>query len=67
MLRQSLKEILKGSNLGLPDEWGTRRPENLEPSEFLTLTALIFGARAERQDGETRVWRHARHGGEEAA
>lgn len=71
MLRQSLKTLLKEAGresggdvtpLVLPDEFGTRRPEQLMPAQFLELTLLIFGPKAEREEGVTRVWRHAKHG-----
>ena len=51
-----------GGALVLPDEWGKRRPEELAPPEFVELTLLIFGPKPERAEGETRVWRHAKHG-----
>mmetsp|Transcript_23791 Transcript_23791/g.82270 ORF Transcript_23791/g.82270 Transcript_23791/m.82270 type:complete len:168 (+) Transcript_23791:285-788(+) len=41
MLRHSLKPILEGKLLS--EEWARRRPEELEPPEFLKLTAEIFG------------------------
>jgi 16S rRNA (adenine1518-N6/adenine1519-N6)-dimethyltransferase len=80
MLRQSLKGLL--AQRGLPplsDEWATRRPEELEPHEFVELTRLLFGpakggaaaagaagaAGAAAGGGSTRVWRRARHGGYE--
>ena len=43
MLRQSLKGILQGKTL--PDEWASKRPEELRPPEFLSLTGIIFGFR----------------------
>lgn len=46
----------------LPEEWGTKRPEQLAPEDFLTVTELIFGPKQERADGETRIWRHSKHG-----
>jgi len=45
MLRQSLKGILKSVAKTLPDDWATKRPEELRPPEFLKLTALIYGYR----------------------
>lgn len=47
----------------LPEAFAARRPEELAPEEFVELTLLVFGRREERRDGETRVWRHAKHGG----
>ncbi len=73
MLRQSLKGLL--AQRGLPplsDEWATRRPEELEPHEFVELTRLLFGPASSKpggasstggEAGSTRVWRRARHGG----
>lgn len=44
MLRQSLKGLLAQRGLSpLSDEWATRRPEELEPREFVELTRLLFG------------------------
>lgn len=56
MLRQSLKSILNGQTL--PEEFATRRPEELAPPEFLELTKAIFGADPEApgSSGEA-VWR----------
>ena len=56
MLRQSLKSILNGKPC--PEEFATKRPEELKPEEFLELTALIFGRDPEAPDssGEA-VWR----------
>ena len=41
-----------------PDEFATKRPEELKPEEFLELTAEIFGRDPETPDssGEA-VWR----------
>jgi hypothetical protein len=56
MLRQSLKSILNGKPC--PEEFATKRPEELKPEEFLELTAAIFGREEESPDssGEA-VWR----------
>jgi hypothetical protein len=27
----------------IPDRWATKRPEELQPAEFITLTADLFG------------------------
>eukprot|EP00607_Mallomonas_marina_P002785 CAMPEP_0182425906 /NCGR_PEP_ID=MMETSP1167-20130531/12397_1 /TAXON_ID=2988 /ORGANISM="Mallomonas Sp, Strain CCMP3275" /LENGTH=413 /DNA_ID=CAMNT_0024606977 /DNA_START=262 /DNA_END=1503 /DNA_ORIENTATION=+ len=43
MLRQSLKDLLLTEHLTLPDHWTTLRPEDLTPSDFLKLTADLFG------------------------
>lgn len=70
MLRQSLKGLLAQRGLPpLPEEWATRRPEELEPREFVELTRLLFGTAGAAasggadDSGGTRVWRRARHGG----
>lgn len=67
MLRQSLKTLLVSSEEGvdtitLPDEIGTKRPEELYPHEFLELTKLIYGPKLERREDETKIWRHKKHG-----
>jgi hypothetical protein len=38
MLRQSLKNLLASRDMTLPEEWATRRPEELSPPEFVELT-----------------------------
>lgn len=43
MLRQSLKELLKGHPIQLPDKWATLRPEALKPVDFVFLTRDLFG------------------------
>lgn len=46
MLRQSLKELLKGSDClvtELPEKWATKRPEQLSPEQFIELTRDIYG------------------------
>ena len=43
MMRQSLKELLRADELSLPDRWGTLRPEQLRPEEFLQLTVDLYG------------------------
>jgi ribosomal RNA small subunit methyltransferase A len=73
MLRQSLKSLLaevgrargeegSGAPVVLPDEWGTKRPEQLAPEQFLELTEFIYGQKPEASEGETRIWRHLKHG-----
>lgn len=64
MMRQSLKGILQGKQL--PDEWATRRPEELMPQEFIALTSFIFGpAGDDEPNSGTPVWREmsAKQGG----
>jgi len=41
----------------IPEHWATKRPEELQPAEFITLTADLFGtvavsARAVGEDGK---------------
>ncbi|KAJ8607125.1 hypothetical protein CTAYLR_009162 [Chrysophaeum taylorii] len=58
MLRQSLKSILP-PDFKLPDNWSTKRPEELKPRDFLELTAIIFGRidpDSEPPSG-TAIWR----------
>ena len=44
MMRQSLKELLKEHGIeALPEQWAMRRPEELKPAEFITLTTDLFG------------------------
>lgn len=79
MLRQSLKGLLSSRGLTLDEEWATKRPEELEPAQFVELTRLLFGSATEKhrkgsednieseerhlKQEQTRVWRRARHGG----
>ena len=75
MLRQSLKGLLAARDITLDEEWATKRPEELEPTQFIELTKLLFGpatagsnnsrfsAANQGQGEQTRVWRRARHGG----
>eukprot|EP00288_Rhodomonas_lens_P001431 CAMPEP_0177727880 /NCGR_PEP_ID=MMETSP0484_2-20121128/20565_1 /TAXON_ID=354590 /ORGANISM="Rhodomonas lens, Strain RHODO" /LENGTH=353 /DNA_ID=CAMNT_0019240579 /DNA_START=60 /DNA_END=1121 /DNA_ORIENTATION=+ len=43
MLRQSLKKLLAEKEVTLPEEFATKRPEQLEPLQFVHLTRIIFG------------------------
>lgn len=64
MMRQSLKGILQGKQL--PEEWATRRPEELMPQEFLSLTSFIFGPDGDHEPTSgTPIWREmsAKQGG----
>ena len=36
-------EMLRQEKLGIPDKWAALRPEQLTPSDFIDLTADIFG------------------------
>ena len=41
---KKLKELLKEHGIeALPEQWATRRPEELKPAEFITLTTDLFG------------------------
>ncbi|CAN0460026.1 unnamed protein product, partial [Ectocarpus sp. 12 AP-2014] len=61
MLRQSLKPLLRAGQT-LPEEFATRRPEQLEPQEFVELTRAVFGDSAELPQG-TKAWRGMRGSG----
>ena len=76
MLRQSLKKLVD-KDVGLPEEWATKRPEQLQPREFVELVKLVFPEKyseeameerawqreyAPREEGSPRVWRKERHG-----
>eukprot|EP00903_Cladosiphon_okamuranus_P012074 g11335.t1 len=61
MLRQSLKPLLRAGQT-LPEEFATRRPEQLEPLEFVALTRAVFGDSAELPQG-TKAWRGMRGSG----
>lgn len=54
MMRQSLKDLLEQENLTLPPQWGTLRPEQLTPPQFLELTAALFGEVSNERDVNTR-------------
>jgi 16S rRNA (adenine1518-N6/adenine1519-N6)-dimethyltransferase len=43
MLRKSLKDLLQNEGLELPEEYQTKRPEELSPEDFLRLTTDLFG------------------------
>lgn len=60
MLRQSLKGILKAKNKELPEEWSSKRPEELDPHDFISLTAFIYGLDAKEPESGTAVWRSQR-------
>jgi ribosomal RNA small subunit methyltransferase A len=49
MMRQSLKELLQQEGLTLPEKWGTMRPEELKPAEFVELTIDLFGEISEEE------------------
>ncbi|CAM9468264.1 unnamed protein product, partial [Heterosigma akashiwo] len=62
MLRQSLKPLLKeiGGGFTLPEEWATKRPQQLTPEEFVELTKLLYGE--EEDKIAEKAWRNAGHG-----
>ena len=43
MLRNSLGALVAERDRALPEGFATRRPENLTPAEFVTLTQALFG------------------------
>lgn len=62
MIRNSLQLILEERKVELDDEWGLKRPEELSPRQFITLTLLVYGPREGRPRDGTKVWRKGRHG-----
>lgn len=64
MMRQSLKELLATEGITIPDKWATMRPEQLQPIEFVHLTADLFGEASEEERVAERaalapIWRKA--------
>lgn len=65
MMRQSLKELLLEDGLTIPEKWATMRPEQLQPVDFVQLTADLYGERSEDEAasagavGGGAVWRKA--------
>jgi 16S rRNA (adenine1518-N6/adenine1519-N6)-dimethyltransferase len=57
-----LAEIIETSEQveGLPAEWPSKRPEELSPSEFVSLTKLLYGTT--QAPWSDKVWRKAKHG-----
>ena len=51
---------------GLPNDWASKRPEELTPGQFVELTRLIFGPAQGEVDEEKplgkKVWRKLKHG-----
>jgi 16S rRNA (adenine1518-N6/adenine1519-N6)-dimethyltransferase len=49
----------------LPDDWASKRPEELTPGQFVELTRIFFGPKDEETEtvqlGE-KVWRKMKHG-----
>ena len=52
MLRQSLKELIIAEDLVLSDHWATKRPESLNPKDFLALTRELYAGRLPGDDTE---------------
>jgi len=46
----------------LPDNWGSMRPEEFKPQQFIELTRLIFGDVQGEYDMGVKVWRKVKHG-----
>lgn len=48
----------------LPQNWASRRPEELHPAEFVELTRLVFSGSDQSSTTElgTKVWRKQKHG-----
>lgn len=45
----------------LPEDWGSKRPEQLSPGQFVEITRLIYGTRQSEELGR-KVWRKLKHG-----
>lgn len=45
----------------LPLNWGTKRPEELTPGQFVEITRLLYGNRQSEELGR-KVWRKLKHG-----
>lgn len=48
-------------NQELPIDWGSKRPEELTPGQFVEVTRLIYGNRQSEELGR-KVWRKLKHG-----
>jgi len=64
MMRASLREMIEAEGLTLPERWSTLRPEQLQPEDFLQLTADLFGeipgwSTAAVETNKAAVWRKA--------
>jgi 16S rRNA A1518/A1519 N6-dimethyltransferase RsmA/KsgA/DIM1 with predicted DNA glycosylase/AP lyase activity len=65
MLRQSLKTVLAEDGLTLDEaKWGTKRPEELRPHEFIELVIDLYGERSSQEspslgvtEDTVKVWR----------
>lgn len=45
----------------LPEDWGSKRPEELTPGQFVEVTRILFGNRQSEELGR-KVWRKLKHG-----
>ena len=45
----------------LPEDWGSKRPEELTPGQFVEVTRLLYGNRQSEELGR-KVWRKLKHG-----
>jgi len=45
----------------LPDDWSSKRPEELTPGQFVEITRLIYSNRQSQELGR-KVWRKLKHG-----
>eukprot|EP00980_Cylindrotheca_fusiformis_P031036 scaffold25736_cov117-Cylindrotheca_fusiformis.AAC.5 len=45
----------------LPENWGSLRPEQLTPGQFVEVTRLLYGTK-EKDDLGKKVWRKRKHG-----
>ena len=48
-------------NQELPLDWGSKRPEELTPGQFVEITRLLYGNRQSEELGR-KVWRKLKHG-----
>jgi 16S rRNA (adenine1518-N6/adenine1519-N6)-dimethyltransferase len=45
----------------LPENWGSKRPEELTPGQFVEITRLLYGD-SQNEDLGRKVWRKLKHG-----
>lgn len=45
----------------LPENWGSKRPEQLSPAQFVEVTRLLYGCE-KNDDLGRKVWRKLKHG-----
>lgn len=58
--RKTLRNSLKTLEVPVPEEWASKRPEELSPEQFVELTRLMYGDKVEKNDDDTSitpVWR----------